>query len=95
MTVHAEDPLRCSCISEVFNLSLTIPALEAGRTERLVASQNSQILNFIPAATAAVCAVVAYQRSIAEQEQVGVGVEEGAASVASKAIDVPSVSSYH
>lgn len=42
---------------------------------------------------AAVCAVVAYQGAVAEEEQVGVRVEEGAARVAAEAVDVPSVAS--
>ena len=41
---------------------------------------------------AAVCAVVAYQRAVAQQQQVGVRVEQGAARVAAEAVDVPSVS---
>jgi len=42
---------------------------------------------------AAICAVVAYERSIAKEEEVRVGVEESAAGVAAEAIDMPSVSS--
>lgn len=42
---------------------------------------------------AAVCAVVAYEGSIAKEEKVRVGVEESAAGVAAEAIDMPSVSS--
>jgi hypothetical protein len=41
---------------------------------------------------AAVCAVVAYQRAVAEQQQVRIRVEEGAARVAAEAVDMPSVS---
>lgn len=41
---------------------------------------------------AAVCAVIAYQRAVAEQQQVRIRVEEGAARVAAEAVDMPSVS---
>jgi hypothetical protein len=43
---------------------------------------------------AAVCAVVAYQRAVAEQQQVRIRVEEGAARVAAEAVDMPSVSGW-
>jgi hypothetical protein len=43
---------------------------------------------------AAICAVVAYQRAVAEQQQVRVRVEQGAAGVAAEAVDVPSVPSW-
>lgn len=42
---------------------------------------------------AAVCAVVADERAVAEQKQVGIGVEQGAAGVAAEAVDVPSITS--
>ena len=42
---------------------------------------------------AAVCAIVANQRPVSEEQQVGVRVEERAASIAAEAIDVPSVTS--
>ncbi|KAH8632094.1 hypothetical protein IG631_13777 [Alternaria alternata] len=43
---------------------------------------------------AAVCAVIAYQRAVAEQQQVRIRVEEGAARVAAEAVDMPSVSGW-
>lgn len=43
---------------------------------------------------AAVGAVVADERAIAEEQQVGIRVEQGAARVAAKAVDVPSIPSW-
>ena len=42
---------------------------------------------------AAVCAVVAYEGSIAKEEEVRVGVEESTAGVAAETVEVPSVPS--
>lgn len=42
---------------------------------------------------AAICAIIAYERAIAEEEQISVRVEEGTAGVAPEAINVPSVTS--
>jgi hypothetical protein len=66
MARHAEDALRCSCITKVFNLALAISTTEAIRAERLVARQNCQILNFVPTVVAAIGTVVADERAIAE-----------------------------
>jgi hypothetical protein len=41
----------------------------------LVAREDSQIFNFISAGTAAVCAVVADERSVAEKEEIRIRVE--------------------
>jgi hypothetical protein len=93
MTCHAEDALGCPRIAEVLNLSLAVPAAKASGAECLLACEDGQVLNLIVASTTAVCAVVAYQRSVTEQEQVRIGVEEGAASVAAETIEMPSVAS--
>src|ERR1041384_5051084 len=37
---------------------------------------NGQVLNLVAAVVAAVCAVIAYQGPIAEEQEVGVGIEE-------------------
>jgi hypothetical protein len=66
MTRHAEDTLRGTGISEVLDLALAVPTPEAIRTECLVASKDSQVLNLVPAVIAAVSAIVAYQGAIAE-----------------------------
>ena len=94
MTAHAEDALRCSSITEVLDLPLAIATSKAGGTERLVARQDCQVFNLVAASIAAVRAVVAYERAITEQEEVRIGVEERATSVASEAVDVPSVARY-
>lgn len=72
---------------------LAIPTPEAIRAEGLITSQDSEVFDFVATVVAAVCAVVAYERSVAEQEEIGVGVEESAAGVAAEAVDVPSVAS--
>lgn len=65
MAVHAEDALRCPSISEVLNLLLTVPALEASGAERLVSCENRQILDFVSTVATAVCAVVADEGAVA------------------------------
>jgi hypothetical protein len=94
MTRHTEDTLRGAGISQVFNLALAVAAAEAIGTEGLVARQDGQVLDFVAAVVAAICAVVAYQRAVTEEEQVGVRVEQGAACVAAEAVDMPSVPSW-
>ena len=91
MAGHAEDALLGTGIAQVLDLALAVPAPEAVCTKGLVAGEDSQVFDFVAAVVAAVCAVVAYQRAVAEQEQVGVRVEQGAARVAAEAVDVPSV----
>ena len=93
MTRHAEYALRCACIAEILNLALTVAAFEAIRTKGLVARQDGQVFDLIAACTAAVCAIVADEGAIAEKEEVRIGVEEGLASVASKAVYVPAIAS--
>jgi hypothetical protein len=90
---HAKDTLRGSCIAKVLDLALAVPAPETVRTEGLVTGQDGQIFYLIAAVVAAVCAVVAYQRAVAEEQQVRIRVEEGPACITAEAVDVPSVSS--
>ena len=92
MTRHAEDTLRGAGIAQVLNLALAIPAPKTVRTEGLITSQDGQILDLVAAVVAAVCTVVAYQGAVAEQQQVRIRVEEGAARVVAEAVDMPSVS---
>nr|POE94634.1 hypothetical protein CFP56_16871 [Quercus suber] len=91
MAAHAEDALGRACIAQVLDLSLAVPAAEAGRAERLVAGEDGEVFDLVAAGVAAVGAVVADERAIAEEQEVGVGVEEGAAGVAAETIDMPSV----
>lgn len=92
MAAHAEDPLRRPGIAQVLNLPLAIATSEAACAESLVARKYSQVLDFVAASITAVGAIIADQRAIAKKEEVRVGVKQRAAGVASKAIDVPSVS---
>ena len=94
MAVHAENALRGARVTQVFNLSLAVPTSEAGSTECLVTGQDGQIFNLISTDGAAVGAVVADERAIAEEEKVGVGVKKRATRSAAKAIEMPSVSGY-
>lgn len=91
MARHAEDALRGAGIAQVLDLPLAVAAPETVRTEGLVAREDGQVLDLVAAVVAAVRAVVAYQRPVAEQQQVRVRVEERAARVAAEAVDVPSV----
>jgi hypothetical protein len=94
MTGHAEDALRGTGIAQVLDLALAVPTPETVCTEGLVAGQNGQVFDLVPAMVAAICAVVADERAVAEQEEVRIRVEEGAACVATEAVDVPSVSGW-
>ena len=58
----------------------------------MIPRQDSQVLDLVVACTAAVCTIVADKRAITEKEEVGVGVEERPAGVASEAVQMPSVS---
>jgi hypothetical protein len=91
---HAEDALRRAGIAQVLDLALAVTAAETVGAEGLVARQDGQVLDLVAAVVAAICAVVAYQRAIAEQQQVRVRVEQGAAGIAAEAVDVPSVPSW-
>ena len=92
MAGHAEDALGGAGIAQVLDLPLAIPAPEAVGAKGLVAGQDGEVFDLVAAVVAAVGAVVADQGAVSEQQQVGVRVEQGAARVAAKAVDVPSVS---
>jgi len=94
MALHAEDALGCFGIFEVLDLALAVPAFEAFRTECLLPCEDRQILDLVFADGTAVGAVVADEGAIAEEEEVCVRVEDGAAAVAAEAVQVPSVSRY-
>jgi hypothetical protein len=90
---HAKNALRGTSIAQVLDFALAIPTAKTVGTEGLISCQDGQVFNLITAMVTAVCAVVTYQGAIAEQQQVRIGVEEGAAGVAAEAVDVPSVAS--
>ena len=94
MAVHAKDSLGSTSISQILNLFLTVTALETVCAKGLVASKDSQVFDFVHTAAAGVCAVVADEGAVAEQEEVRIGIEQGVAGVASEAVDVPSVTSW-
>lgn len=60
----------------------------------MIARQNCQILDLVVTCTAAICTIVADEGAVAEKEEIGIGVEEGAAGVTPEAVQMPSVSSY-
>jgi hypothetical protein len=68
MTGHTEDTLRSAGIAQVLDLALAIPTPEAVGTEGLVAGQDGEILDLVAAVVAAICAVVAYQGAVAEEQ---------------------------
>jgi hypothetical protein len=72
MARHAEDALRRPRISKVLNLALAVAAAETGRAEGLVTRQDGQVFNLVAARAAAVCAVVADERAVTEQQEIGV-----------------------
>lgn len=91
MAAHAEDSLRSPRISEVLYLALAIPTAETCCTKGLVTGKNGQILNLVPTGATAVGAIVADEGTVTQKKEIGVGVEESAASVAAKTIEVPPI----
>ncbi len=59
MAIHAENPLRCAGISQVFYFPLAVPTFEAGGAKGLVSCQDGQVFNLVSTVAAAVSAVVA------------------------------------
>lgn len=94
MAFHAKDALRGPGIFEVFDLLFAVPTSKAGGAEGLVAGEDGKILDLVPTCAAAIGAVVADQRAVAEEEEVGIGVEEGLARVAAEAVNVPSIAGW-
>lgn len=72
MARHAKDTLRCAGIAQVLDLALAIATSETVCTEGLVTCQDGQILDLVAAVVAAVCAIVADERAIAEEQEVGI-----------------------
>ena len=89
---HAKYSLRRPCILEILNLLFAIPAFEACCAESLVTRKDGQIFDLVRAHATTVGAIVAYERSIAQKEEVRVRVEYCTAGIASKAVYVPSIS---
>lgn len=94
MAIHAKDSLRCASIAKILNLLFAVPAPKALRTEGLVTRQDGQIFDLVATRIAAVGAIAANERAIAQEQKVCVRVEESAAGAASKAVDVPPISSF-
>lgn len=93
MAFHAKYPLRRPGIFEVLNLLLAVSTAETGGTKGLIPGENGKIFDFVPTGTAAIGTIVANEGAVAEEEQVGVRIEEGTAGIASEAVDVPSIAS--
>ena len=94
MAFHTKYPLCRPRISQIFNLLLAVATTETAGAKCMISGEDSQVLNLVSTSTAAVCAVVADEGAIAKEQKICVGVEECAASVASKAVDVPSVARW-
>ena len=75
MTAHAEYALRCARISQVLNLLFAVAAPKAAATEGLITCEDGEILNLVATSIAAVGAIAAYERAVAEKEQIRIGVE--------------------
>jgi hypothetical protein len=67
VATHAEYALGSACISKVFDFAFTVATTETCGTKRLLPSKDGQVFNLIAAGAAAICAVVADERSIAEK----------------------------
>ena len=94
MAVHAEDALGGPGIPQVFDLALAVSTAKASGAEGLIPRKDRKVLDLVSTGAATVGTVVANERAIAEQQKVRVGIEEGAASVAAKAIEMPSVTGW-
>jgi hypothetical protein len=92
VAVHAKDAVGRPGIAQVLNLPFAVPTAEASRAEGLITSQDGKVLDLVPAGTAAIGAVVADERAIAEKEQIRVRVEQCVAGIAAEAVKMPSVS---
>lgn len=57
----------------------------------MISGQDSQILDLAVACATTIGTIVADERAIAEKEEVCVGIEKGAAGVASETVNVPSI----
>jgi len=75
VTRHAKDALACTRIPQILNLPLAISTFEAGSAKGLVACENGEVFDLVTTGVAAICAVVAYERAVTEEQQVCVGVE--------------------
>lgn len=94
MTAHAKDSLGSARITQILNLPFAIATPETAGAEGLVASEDGQVFDLVAAGIAAICAVVADEGAVAEEEKVCVGVEQRAACVTPETVDVPSVASW-
>jgi hypothetical protein len=70
VAAHAEDALRCPGISQVLDLALAIATAEACSTKGLVAREDGELLDLVPACRAAVGTVVANEGAVAKEEEV-------------------------
>lgn len=93
MAFHTKYTLRGPGIFEVFNLLLAISTTETGRTKCLVAGENGKILDFVSTRTATVGTIIANERAVAQEEQVGVRIEQGVTGIAPEAVNMPSIAS--
>jgi hypothetical protein len=84
--------MRRPGVPQVFDLTLAVPTPEACCTKSLVARQDGEVFDLISARAAAVGAVVADQRAVAEEQEVRVRVEKGVAGIAAETVEMPSVS---
>ena len=93
MAFHTKYTLRGPGIFEVFNLLLAISTAETGGTKGLVPGENGKIFDFVPTRTATVGAIVANEGAVAQEEQVGVRIEQGVTGIAPEAVNMPSIAS--
>ena len=93
MAFHTEDPLGRSSIAQVVDFLFAVPAAKTAFAKGLFAGEDGEILDFIPACGTGVGTIAADQGTVAQHEQVSIGVEQSSTSAAAKAIDMPSVAS--
>ena len=67
MTLQTENSLRRPRILEIFDLLFAVPTFEAVGAECLISREDSQIFYFVPTNAAAICTIIADERTIAEE----------------------------
>lgn len=68
MTSHAEYARVCFRILQILNLAFAVSTSKAACAEGLIACENREVFNFVPASRTAVSTVVADERPVSQQQ---------------------------
>lgn len=92
MAIHTEYTLRGPRVTEILDLFLAVATFKTTSAKGLFTGYNGNVVNLGAARAAAISTVSAHEGTIADHEEIYVGIKVSAASMASEAVDVPSVS---